>query len=145
MTLQNVNNRGQAGDSVQLVGGSTKTLVGNVGDRLKVDATGTFSGEITPIPPTDFRARTYTVTTTPTDIVFPGFTILALAVKALSSNAGNLQIGKSSTIATDFAIMEPGDSTSLDLQASTSPVAFVKDASVTGNVQITVIAAGTTP
>jgi hypothetical protein len=92
-------------------------------------------------PPTDFRVTTLIVTNTPQNITFAGFDIVSISIRALDTNNGNVRVGKSSDINTNFYLLDPSGVFSQNVQASASPVAVVFDTGTT-SAMVTIVASG---
>jgi len=102
---------------------------------------GEIQGEFQQTPASDFRVGTYTVTGTPTVISFPNFDITSISIRALSTNNGDVRIGKAADIATTYYLLDPQGVFSQNVQASASPVAFMLHTGTTV-ATVTLVATG---
>lgn len=106
-------------------------------NRLRVDATGTFTGDTQIMPSTDFEVKTLTVTAVAQSITFSGIIPSSITVKARNINAGDIKIGKSN-VASQYYWMSPGETLNIPLN-NDSLVYFLKDVAL-GDCEITIFA-----
>lgn len=133
-----------SGDNIAILGSEDSTMSGtkrvlkvdNQG-RLITTTTGTFTAEVSDIPPDDFRVQTYTISGTPTAISFALFDIVAISISVLSDNIGYVRIGKSD-VATNHFLAAPGSSLNMDVNGSDSPVYFQADPGASGRISVLV-------
>jgi hypothetical protein len=133
-----------SGDNIAILGSEDSTMSG-AKRVLKVDSqgrlitvtTGTFSAQVTDVPPDDFRVQTYTISATPTAIIFTLFDIVAVSISVLSDNIGYVRIGKAD-VATNHFLAAPGSSLNMDVNGSDSPVFFQADPGASGRISVLV-------
>jgi hypothetical protein len=102
--------------------------------RLAVTGTSTISGTVTTIsaPPTDRRFQRFTVTGTAQPLVFAGFLIKGISVKADQGNNGRIRLGESDLVSTDdYTILEPGEVYSAEINGTLNPIYVAFDTGTT--------------
>lgn len=105
--------------------------------RLAVDSSTTISGTITTIsaPPTDRRFKKFTVNGTAQALIFTGFTIKGISIKADQSNNGRVRIGEADLVTTDdYTVLEPGEVYSAEINGTINPIYVTFDTLTTSAV-----------
>lgn len=88
-----------------------------------IDGDFQFSGEVTVAPPSDRRFRRFTVTASAQPLVFAGFQVKGISIKADQSNDGRVRIGESSLVTSnDYTVLEPGEVYSAEINGTLNPI-----------------------
>lgn len=102
--------------------------------RLAVDA-GSVTGTFTSAPPTDRRFGRFTVTGTAQAMVFTGFDIKGISIKADQDNNGRVRIGEVDlTTADTYTILEPGEVYSAEINGTLNPIYVAFDTGTTSAI-----------
>lgn len=100
-----------------------------------IDGDVSFSGEVTVTPPSDRRFRKFTLTASAQALVFAGFEIKGISIKADQLNDGRVKIGESTLVTSDdFTILEPGEVYSAEINGTLNPIYAVFDTGTTSAV-----------
>lgn len=128
-------------DNIAIADASTGTKAKVTSDgRLQVQTAGdtTVTGSVTIPPSTDFQAKTVTVTTTPTQLMFSSLTqVSAVTLTSPNDNTGDIKVGKSDVM-TNYYLLSPGAAVNLPVYAGAS-VFLVRDSGA-GSYRITALA-----
>ena len=94
-----------------------------VGGYSALVTTGTVTGEITTTPPSDRRFKRFTVDNTSQPLVFAGFEIKGISIKADQVNDGRVRIGEIDLITSDnYTVLEPGEVYSAEINGTLNPI-----------------------
>lgn len=108
---------------------------GNDINRLAVDATGNFTGEVQITPPSDRRFLTTNVSGTPTPITFTGFDITGINIKNSPDSNGKIRLGESNlNTSNEYTVLEPGEVWNAELSGSLQPVYVMFDTGTTNAI-----------
>lgn len=102
--------------------------------RLAVTGSSTITGTVTTIsaPPSDRRFKRFTVTGTAQALVFSGFTVKGISIKADQNNDGRVRIGEADLVTTDdYTVLEPGEVYSAEINGTLNPIYAAFDTGTT--------------
>lgn len=105
--------------------------------RLAVTGESTISGTVTTVsaPPSDRRFKKVTVDGTAQPLVFSGFTVKGISIKADQSNNGRVRIGESTLVSSnDYTVLEPGEVYSAEINGTLNPIYVTYDTGTTSAV-----------
>ena len=90
--------------------------------------TGSFTGTVSTTPPTDRRFGRFDISTTAVPLVFSGFSIKGISIKADQNNTVRVRIGESDLVtANTYTVLEPGEVYSAEINGSLNPIYAVVD------------------